>query len=285
MRTLEAHGLAVAALLGLAVFILQPIQGDMAFWSPAEGSLLIAASISIAAGCFAWWRFGSRKALIVGDVLALVPMALESLRLIWLPVTLVAAALLLMGVASVRSHDATAGGSARRMATAHKVALVAALTIWALFAWFAAETVLGGPAPSFNYGVTEVVVAGVIGFAILFWLDARPGVLLGGSLALLYFSVRRLTSVDEITRAHPEVLVPSIVLLVASAIVVVATARSLWRRPRPGQLASLAVAAITVATLVTQQLASPVALVAALVIERSSPEPDPVPPAGELATA
>src|SRR2546428_6307203 len=107
-------------------------------------------------------------------------MGVESLRLIWLPVTLIAGLLMLVGVVSARGRDPAAGNAARRMASVHPVALLAALAIWVIFAWYAAQTVLGDIAPFFDYGVTEVVVAGVIGFAILFWLDARPGVLLGG---------------------------------------------------------------------------------------------------------
>jgi hypothetical protein len=279
MRVLVPHALAVVALLGLGLFFAQPIGGHIAFWTPGDATVLVIAAMFIVGGCFAWWRFAWRRALIVGDALALVPIAYVSLLIFVLPVTLTVAAMLVVGVAGARTHDAEKASSVRQAANVHRVALVAAVAIAGFFALTALGTAfsrLGG-----MYGLIQVAVAGVFGFAVLFWLDGRPGALLGGSLAVLYFAGELLLGGQA--PVPPDVLLLRVALFVAGSVVALATAWSVWKRAPVGRLASTAVAAITLAALVATftipvgmlPIASPVVFLLALLIERPARRPVP----------
>lgn len=277
MRVLVLHGVAAALLVGLGWFFIQPVGGDMALWTPAFGALLFVASFAIAGGCFAWWRFGSRRALIAGDILALFQMAYVSLLLVSLPVTFIAAVLVILGIRGARSVDESAGRVARRVAKVHPVALLAAITVAVILTTETFDFVLGDVAPFVDYGVSEVVITGSIWLAILLWLDGRPGALLGGSLALVYLGGKQLADVATLAGYPLFIQLEVLLSLGASAIVGVAAALAVWRRPFAQRVASGAVAAASVVGFLGATVVAPIALALALLIERPTEhaEPDP----------
>ena len=271
------HGIAAALLIGLGWFLIQPVQGDLAFWTPAFGSLLFVASIAIAGGCFAWWRFGSRRALIAGDAVALFQIAFVSLLLIFLPVMLVAGVLLLVGVGGARAADATTTRVTSPPTRVHPIAILAAITLAVILTIETFGFVLGDVAPFVDYGVSEVVVTGSIWLAILFWLDGRPGALLGVSLALVYVSVQRLADVATFTGYPLFIQLELLLSFGASAIVGLATGRAVWRRALIARLASGAVAVLFVIGFFTVAVVAPIALVLAVLIELPGKWTNPVP--------
>jgi len=268
VRVLVLHGVAAALLVGLGWFLIQPVEGDIALWTPAFGSLLFVAAFAIAGGCFAWTRFGSRRALIAGDILALFQMAFVSLLLITLPVTFIAAVLVVFGIRGARSVDESPERSVHRVAKVSPVALLAAITIGVILTIQTYDFVLGDVAPFVDYGVSEVVITGSIWLAILFWLDGRPGALLGASVALLYLGGKQLADVAALA-AYPLFIQLEVLLsLAASAIVGVATALAVWRRPSTGRLGPGAVAALFVVGVLAVAVVAPISLVLALFIDR-----------------
>jgi hypothetical protein len=286
LKTLVTHLVAVAILLGLAWFILQPIQGDMALWGPEFASVLVAAVASILAGCFAWWRFGSFKALVAGDIAALLPMAFVSLVVFFIPVTATAAILMLAGLIAAGRDDPAIKPAGEQPARVQPALMVVAVVPALLIALNTVEAVFGDVAPFVDYGLPDVVLSGFFGLAILFWLDGRPGALLGLSIVLAYFTARRFANIDGVAGADPVHLARSLILLVTSLTMAVATARHAFRfRSGAARLASVAVAAVAAALLLTVQLATPLALVAALVIERPNRSADATPVVEEPATA
>jgi len=274
MRVLILHGVAAALLVGLGWFLIQPVEGDIALWTPAFGSLLFVAAFAIAGGCFAWTRFGSRRALIAGDILALFQMAFVSLLLITLPVTFIAAVLVVFGIRGARSVDESPERSVHRVAKVNPVALLAAITIGVILTIQTYDFVLGDVAPFVDYGVSEVVITGSIWLAILFWLDGRPGALLGASVALLYLGGRQLADVAAFA-AYPLFIQLEVLLsLAASAIVGVATALAVWRRPSTGRLGPGAVAALFAVGVLAVAVVAPISLVLALFIDRPTAQPE-----------
>jgi hypothetical protein len=255
-------------LVGLGLFFIQPVRGDIAFWTPAFGSLLFVAAFAIAGGCFAWTRFGARRALLAADILALFQMAFVSLLLVSLPVTFVAAVLVVFGFRGARSVDESPDRSVHRVTKVHPAALLAAITVGVILTIQTYEFVLGDVAPFVDYGVAEVVITGSIWLAILFWLDGRPGALLGASVALLYLGGKQLADVAALA-AYPLFIQLEVLLsLAASAIVGVATALAVWRRPSTGRLGPGAVAALFVVGVLAVAVVAPISLVLALFIDR-----------------
>jgi hypothetical protein len=286
LKTLVTHLLAVGLLLGLVWFILQPIQGDVAMWLPEFASILVAAVAFILAGCFAWWRFGSFKALVAGDIAALLPMAFVSLVVFFIPVTATAALLMLAGLIAAGHDNPAIKPAGERPARVHPALIVAAVLPALLVALNTVEAVFGDVAPFVDYGLPDVVLSGFFGLAILFWLDGRPGALLGLSIVLVYFTARRFANIDDVAVADPVLLARSLILLATSLVIAVATARDALRfRSGAARLASVAVAAVAAALLLTVQVATPLALVAALVIERSYRSVDTTRVVKEPATA
>jgi len=275
VKVLVLHGVAAALLVGLGWFFIQPVGGDMALWTPAFGSLLFVASIAIAGGCFAWWRFGSRRALIAGDILALFQMAFVSLLLVSLPVTFIAAVLVVVGNRAARSADAGAARVVHGVANVNPGALLAAITVAVILTTETFAFVLGEVAPFVDYGVSEVIITGSIWLAILLWLDGRPGALLGGSLALASVGLKQLADVATFTTFPPFAQLEVLLSFGASAIVGLATARTVWRRPLTARLASGAVAATFVIGFSTVAVVAATALVLALLIERPPTEAEP----------
>jgi len=271
---LVLHGVAAALLVGLGWFLIQPVEGDIALWTPAFGSLLFVAAFAIAGGCFAWTRFGSRRALIAGDILALFQMAFVSLLLITLPVTFIAAVLVVFGIRGARSVDESPERSVHRVAKVNPAALLAAITIGVILTIQTYDFVLGDVAPFVDYGVSEVVITGSIWLAILFWLDGRPGALLGASVALLYLGGKQLADVSALA-AYPLFIQLEVLLsLGASAIVGVATALAVWRRPSTGRLGPGAVAALFAVGVLAVAVVAPISLVLALFIDRPTAQPE-----------
>jgi hypothetical protein len=223
VRVLVLHGVAAALLVGLGWFLIQPVGGDMALWTPAFGSLLFVAAFAIAGGCFAWTRFGSRRALLAADILALFQMAFVSLLLITLPVTFVAAALVVLGLRGARSVDESPERSVHAVAKVHPVALLAAITVGLILTIQTYEFVLGDVAPFVDYGVSEVVITGSLWLAILLWLDGRPGALLGAALALVYLGGKQLADVTTFAGYPLFIQVEVLLSLGASAILGLAT--------------------------------------------------------------
>ena len=274
MRVLILHGVAAALLVGLGWFLIQPVEGDIALWTPAFGSLLFVAAFAIAGGCFAWTRFGSRRALIAGDILALFQMAFVSLLLITLPVTFIAAVLVVFGIRGARSVDESPERSVHRVAKVNPAALLAAITIGVILTIQTYDFVLGDVAPFVDYGVSEVVITGSIWLAILFWLDGRPGALLGASVALLYLGGKQLADVSALA-AYPLFIQLEVLLsLAASAIVGVATALAVWRRPSTGRLGPGAVAALFAVGVLAVAVVAPISLLLALFIDRPTAQPE-----------
>jgi hypothetical protein len=272
VRVLVLHGVAAALLVGLGWFLIQPVQGDIALWTPAFGSLLFVAAFAIAGGCFAWTRFGSRRALIAGDILALFQMAFVSLLLITLPVTFIAAVLVVFGIRGARSVDESPERSVHRAAKVNPVALLAAITIGVILTIQTYDFVLGDVAPFVDYGVSEVVITGSIWLAILFWLDGRPGALLGASVALLYLGGKQLADVAALA-AYPLFIQLEVLLsLGASAILAITTALAVWRRPFRQRVASGAVAGLFVVGVLALAVVAPISLVLALFIDRPAAE-------------
>ena len=271
---LVLHGVAAALLVGLGWFLIQPVEGDIALWTPAFGSLLFVAAFAIAGGCFAWTRFGSRRALIAGDILALFQMAFVSLLLITLPVTFIAAVLVVFGIRGARSVDESPERSVHRVGKVNPAALLAAITIGVILTIQTYDFVLGDVAPFVDYGVSEVVITGSIWLAILFWLDGRPGALLGASVALLYLGGKQLADVSALA-AYPLFIQLEVLLsLAASAIVGVATALAVWRRPSTGRLGPGAVAALFAVGVLAVAVVAPISLLLALFIDPPTAQPE-----------
>ena len=268
MRVLVLHGIAAALLVGLGWFFILPVGGDMALWTPAFGSLLFVAAFAIAGGCFAWWRFGSRRALLAADILALFQMAFVSLLLVSLPVTFAAAVLVVLGFRGARNADESAGRSVHGAQKVHPVALIAAITAGVILTIQTYEFVLGDVAPFVDYGVSEVVITGSIWLAILLWLDGRPGALLGASLALVYLGAKQLADVATFGVYPLFIQVEVLLSLGASAILGLTTALAVWRRQFTGRAASGVVAANLVIGVLALPVVAPIGLVLALFIER-----------------
>ncbi len=275
MRVLVLHGVAAALLVGLGWFFLQPLGGDIALWTPAFGSLLFVAAFAIAGGSFAWTRFGSRRALLAADILALFQMAFVSLLLVSLPVTFVAAVLVVLGIRTAKSVDESPERSVHRVAKVNPVALIAAITIGVILTIQTYEFVLGDVAPFVDHGVSEVVITGSLWLAILLWLDGRPGALLGASLALVYLGGRQLGDVATLAGYPLFIQLEVLLSLGASAILGLTTALAVWRRPTQQRIASGSVAALMVVGFLTLPVIAPFALVLALAVERPTEQADP----------
>jgi hypothetical protein len=261
-------------LVGLGLFFIQPVRGDIAFWTPAFGSLLFVAAFAIAGGCFAWTRFGARRALLAADILALFQMAFVSLLLVSLPVTFIAAVLVVFGFRGARSVDESPDRSVHRVTKVHPAALLAAITVGVILTIQTYEFVLGDVAPFVDYGVAEVVITGSIWLAILFWLDGRPGALLGASLALAYLGGKQLADVTTFAVYPLFIQLEVLLSLGASAILGLTTALAVWRRPRTRRVASGVVAAMFVIGVLALPVVAPIALGLALLIERPTERVD-----------
>lgn len=75
---------ATALTLGLAWFVRQPIQGDIAIWGPPMATFLAAGAWLIAAGTLAWWWWGSYRGLALGNIAALPAIAIGSMGVLWI---------------------------------------------------------------------------------------------------------------------------------------------------------------------------------------------------------
>jgi hypothetical protein len=155
------------------------------------------------------------------------------------------------------------------------VALLGAITVGLILTIQTYEFVLGDVAPFVDYGVAEVVITGSLWLAILLWLDGRPGALLGASLALLYLGGKQLTDLTTFAAYPLFIQLEALLSLGASAILGLATALDVWRRPLRQRIVSGSVAALFVIGFLTLPVVAPIALVLALAVERPTERADP----------
>jgi hypothetical protein len=264
---LVPHAIAVALLVALAWFVRQPISGDIALWSPAFATFLAGAIAIIAAGLFAWWRWGSLAGLVIADILALLPVGLVSIVFVFIPLVVVGV-LLLAGIVAARSDPPVASDPSRRRPRPAPafVVLVIAIPV-AVYWWYAFTSALGFVGPYVDYGLPDAVLGGSIGLAILLWLDGRPGALAGLGVSNLYAGVMSLTHVLGVPT--PEPLVDGILLIVPGAIAVIVSARDIRARSGVARLLSLGVSLGSLIIALVEPLLAPVAIAAAIVIEPS----------------
>lgn len=264
--TLVPHVLAVALLAGLAWFIRLPIQGDISLYSPDLASILVIGVGLIVAGCLAWWRLGRTGALIVADLLALLPIAFTSLVFFFIPVTAIAAILLLVGLRSARVDDGDWETRPARItldASKRSIALVVVpvVLIW----WDVLRAMLEGFGGFIDYAMASAVLGGVLLAAIVLWLDHRPGSLAGLAGALAWYSGSGILFGAE--HENLPIVIESAVMLVTTLFAAVLAFRDLRSRTRSGQVISIAIAVGTIALAVAAPLLSPGAIVASLVFE------------------
>ena len=268
--TVLLHLLAVTLLAGLAWFIRQPIRGDVAMWTSDIASFLVIAIGLILAGCLAWWRLGSRRALVLADFLALPPIAFASLVIFFIPVTATAAVLLLIGAVNVprAGYDYDVEQGQRTGAPRTRTILI--LLVPVLLIWLDVLTAtLEGIGGFVDYALPSAVLGGVVLGAIVLWLDGRPGLLSGLALALAWFSGGSV--LFGLGRGSVPIILEGAVMVATALFAAGLAIRDIRSRTGSGQLVSLAIAVGSIALAAASPLLAPLAIVVSLALERPRP--------------
>ena len=264
---LVPHLLAVGVMLWQGWFIYQPISGDIALWSPAGATFLAAASWLVAGGSFALVRWGMVRPLLLADLAALPLLFFGALGILIFVGGLAIAILLLIGLAmawrargrirrSRRGSPRPAGGLVLA------VLALAVVDFW----WYGLTVAYDFIGTITGYGLAEVMVGGVIGAAILLWLDRRPGLLLGSSVSLVYFGAFGLANGVDLRIL--EAIVESAILLASGVVGLILAGRDLLPRRGIDLLIPIAIGAGCAAAVLLEPLLVPFAVVAALALER-----------------
>jgi hypothetical protein len=262
------HVLAVCVMAGLAWFVRQPIQGDMAFWSPAAATFLIGAMWLVAGGSFGLLRWASYRALMLADVAALPAVFFGSLGFTFV-IGIVIAILLLVGLAMTwRARRAARSAELPRPRTVGWPALALLVAPVAVWWWYGFTVAYDFVGTIVNYGIEEVMIGGLVGAAVVLWLDRRPGLLLGSAVTLVYYGALNLS--NGIDGQFPEAILDGVVFVASGLFAIFVSGRDIVARLGIGMLIPVGVAAATVAVVLVQPLLTPLVVVAALVLERSA---------------
>jgi hypothetical protein len=275
--TVVWHGVAIAALLGYTWFVFQPIRGsDIALWSPLFGVFFVVGAWLIAGGVFVWARWGSGRGLLLGDLLGLVPPGFVAVLYGILGVTLFLPVVIPVVVGLFLARGAVRRGhvAPNRPQAAHPL-LVGLLAILVALSWWYALIYTFDPFVGFyEYAFAEAVSGGVALFAILLWLDRRPGLLLGAGIASAYFGGSSVAV--GVAHGFAEGIVVGSLLLLTGLVGAWVAGRDVLEQPSViGRAVSLGVAAITGIALVAAPMLSPLGVVAAVALERRAPADSP----------
>jgi hypothetical protein len=265
-RLLIPHLLAVVVMLWQAWFVYQPIYGDIAFWSPAAATFLAAAIWLVAGGCFALVRWGMYRPLLLADLAALPAVFFGSLGFVIFFGGVAIAILLLLGMVMVWRARDRFGQRPRSSPRAVQRASVAVLAMAVVvFWWYGLSVAYDFIGLVTDYGLAEVMTGGMVGAAILLWLD-RPELLLGASLFLIYFGAFGLANgVDTRTL---ETIVESAILLASGLFAVVLAGHDLFPSRGVDLLIPIAVAVGCAGAVLLEPLLVPFVVAAAIVLER-----------------
>jgi hypothetical protein len=274
------HGLAIAALLFYTWFVFQPVRGsDIVLWGFELGVFFVIGAWLIAAGVFAWVRWDSGRALVLGDLLGLVPPGIVAFLyqilgiILFLPVLIPVLVGLFLAHGEPRLVEA---GSRIRQTHPLLLATIAApivISWWYAFTWMFDAFGLYR-----EYAFGEAVTSGVAVFAVLLWLDRRPGLLLGTAVASAYHGASSVAVGVEYGSLE-NIVVGSVLLLSGLLGGWVAGRDVVEHRVGTAPLRSLVVAAAASIAAFVATLLAPLVVVLALVIERphavdSPEEPD-----------
>ena len=244
------HGLAILILVAMTWVVLQPTGEGIQFWAPGFAGFLVFSIWLIGANVVAWSRWWRFRPLVAIDLLAVIPVALVSAMLLFLPALLVAGLLILAASAASPLRDVRPPAEPRRV---HPVVLGLVGLPVAVSAW----SVLGVMTDPFlwnepMYAIEVASSAGIALIGIILWLDKRPGTLLGASLASLYWLV---TALGYVSAAVAEgrlgiewldyVVQTTLISIGAAAGVIVALADVRRASGRRAALAPVVVAAVT----------------------------------------
>ena len=259
-----------------AWFVRQPISGDMALWSPAAATFLAAAIWLVAGGSFALVRWGMYRPLLIADLAALPAIFFGSVGLLIFVGGSAIAILLLIGMAMTwRARDRVRmdGRSSPRSVGLPSLGLLALpVVVWW---WYGLSTAYDFIGALTDYGLAEVMIGGVVGAAILLWLDRRPGLLLGSGVSLVYFGGFDLAS--SLDAGILEGMVESAILLASGLFGIVLAGRDAMSRRGIDLVVPIVIAIGCAAVAILQPLLVPFVVVAAIAIERPvSAEAPPV---------
>jgi len=264
---LVPHVLAVGLMLWQAWFVYQPISGDIALWSPAEATFLAAASWLVAGGVFALMRWGMVRPLLLADLAALPAVFFGSLGILVFVGGLAIAILLLIGLAMTwraRARVRRNRGASPRPASRLSLAILAMAVV--VFWWYGLSIAYDFIGVITGYGLAEVMIGGVVGAAIVLWLDRRPGLLLGSGASLVYFGAFGLANGVDIGLV--DAIVESAIILAPGLLGLILAGRDLLPRRGIALAISIAIGVGCAAAVLLEPLLVPFAVVAALVMER-----------------
>jgi hypothetical protein len=167
----------------------QPIGGDIAIYGPQLSPFLIVPSFLFVAGAFAWVRWSSLRAMVAADALGMIPVGVLTVAYGVVPGLPVIVPLLVGFAAAVRASRESDPGPSRLPRQVAPLQL-AALAVPIALGWWTAFGIAFGFAGSFlDYGLPSAVAGGVYFFAVLLWLDRRPGTLLGAGAILILTAI------------------------------------------------------------------------------------------------